>query len=211
VEGPTQNPAIRHLRKQQGKNLLTTLFLSQGTPLLLSGDEFLRTQKGNNNAWCQDNEISWVDWTLTEANADVLRFTRMLIELRKRHSAFRRRTFFRGTGPDGSFQPDIIWHGVVPEEPDFSHGSRTLAFALDGSLTGREPDDDFYVACNAWCEEIPFRIPPSPSGKEWRRIIDTFLPSPQDIVECEDGPLIPVHGKYPVAAHSMIVFQTFSG
>src|SRR5947199_7310209 len=101
VEGPTDNPEVLGLRRRQAKNMLTTLLLSQGVPMLTAGDEFLRTQGGNNNAWCQDNEVSWVDWSLTGRNAEFLRFTRKLIALRKQHPALRRREFFRGRGPRG--------------------------------------------------------------------------------------------------------------
>ena len=111
---------------------MATLLLSQGVPMILAGDEFLRTQQGNNNAWCQDNEISWVDWRLAEKNADFLRFMRMLIALRKRHPALRRRAFFRGAGPDEDLTPDIFWHGVEPDEPAFTTEGQTIAYTLDG-------------------------------------------------------------------------------
>jgi hypothetical protein len=117
TEGPTDDPAVLGLRKRQAKNLLLTLLLSQGVPMLLAGDEFLRTQGGNNNAYCQDNETSWVDWTLAERNADFLRFTRELIALRRRHPALRRRGFFRGRGSD---KPPDQSRGRSPvETPQF--------------------------------------------------------------------------------------------
>ncbi len=203
VEGPTNDPEIRGLRRRQAKNLLATLLLSQGVPMLLAGDEFLRTQRGNNNAWCQDNDIGWVDWTLAGTNADFLRFAREMIALRRRHPALRRRGFFRGRGDRG--EPDVVWHGVRPFFPDFTYPSRTLAYALDGRQTGREPDRDFYVACNAWSESLPFRIPPSPSGRPWRRAVDTALASPLDIGPPDEGPQVPAGNVYPVAKFSMIV------
>src|SRR6185369_1220428 len=145
-------------------------------------DEFLRTQRGN-NAWCQDNELSSVVGSLKKKNADFFRFVKELIAFRKRHPALRRRMHFRGPGPDGRLAPDIIWHGVEPYDPDFSAGGRILANYLDGHLTGREElDRDFYVACNAWREALPFRIPPSPSGRPWHRVIDTARASPQDFI-----------------------------
>ncbi|MSU80554.1 MAG: glycogen debranching enzyme GlgX [Gemmataceae bacterium] len=205
TEGVTHDPEILCLRRRQARNLLTTLMISQGVPMLLGGDEFLRTQKGNNNAWCQDNELSWIDWRLRESHADFLRFTTMLISLRKRHPALRRRTFFKGTGPDGLQRPDVIWHGVEPFAPDFFAGSRTLAFCLDGMRTDREPDRDFYVACNAWIEPIAFRIPRSPNGQRWRRAIDTSLLSPLDIVGLDEGPVVLAESTIHVAPHSMIV------
>lgn len=205
VEGPTHDPEVLRLRRRQAKNLLTTMMISQGVPMLLGGDEFLRTQKGNNNAWCQDNDISWVDWRLKDTNADFFRFTTLLIELRKRHPALRRRTFFRGNGPQHNLPADVIWHGVEPYAPDFSSGSRTLAFCLDGMQTGREADRDFYVACNAWVDGIPFRIPRSPNGRPWRRAIDTSLISPLDILGPDEGPIVPAEMTYYVADHSLIV------
>ena len=205
VEGPTHDPEVLRMRKRQAKNLLTTLMISQGVPMLLGGDEFLRTQKGNNNAWCHDNDISWVDWRLRETNADFLRFVTALISMRKQHPALRRRDFFRGVGPNGSLRPDVIWHGVEPYRPDFSFDSRTLAFCLDGTQTGHVLDRDFYVACNAWIEAIPFRLPRSPNGKRWRRAIDTSLLSPLDILGLDEGPVIPSELEYTVMGHSMIV------
>ncbi len=205
VEGPTDDPAVLGLRRRQARNLLATLLLSQGVPMLLAGDEFLRTQGGNNNAWCQDNEVSWVDWTLAVKNAGFLRFVREMIALRKRHPALRRRTFFRGRGPDGNLPPDILWHGVEPNQPDFSFHSRTLAFALDGSQTGREPDSDLYAAFNAWREPLSFRIPPAPSGRPWRRVVDTALASPLDVVPEEEGHQVPVGTLYPVAPFALVV------
>jgi glycogen operon protein len=205
VEGPTTQRDVLLLRQRQARNLMATLLLSQGVPMILAGDEFLRTQKGNNNAWCQDNDISWVDWTLAQTNADFLRFVKKMIALRRRHPALRRRTFFRGAGPAGDLPPDIIWHGTEPHFPDFAHDSHTIAFCLDGLQTGREPDRDFYVACNAWRETILFRIPPAPNGRPWHRVVDTAQTPPNDILDLDEGPVEPVGSLYPVAAHSMLV------
>jgi glycogen operon protein len=146
-----------------------------------------------------------VDWSLVKANADFLRFTRELIALRRRHPALRRRQFLRGRGPRGNLEPDVVWHGIEPWAPDFSGTSRTLAFTLNGGQTGREPDRDFYVACNAWCQALPFRVPPSPSGRAWRRVVDTALPSPQDIARPGERLAVPAGEVYAVAAHSLIV------
>jgi isoamylase len=208
IEGPTDDPLVLSLRRRQARNLMATLFLSQGVPMLLAGDEFLRTQRGNNNAWCQDNEISWLDWSLADKNADFLRFTQMMSALRRRHPALRRRTFFRGSGLDGNMAPDIIWHGVEPGQPDFSPWSRSIAFCLDGSLTGREPDRDFYIICNAWREPLGFRVPRSPSGRPWRRVVDTALPSPLDIVEDDAGPQVAADSRYTAAPYSLVVLMT---
>jgi len=204
-EGPTYDPEILALRRRQAKNLMTTLFLSQGVPMILSGDEFLRTQNGNNNAWCQDNATSWIDWELAEKNADFLRFMKMLIALRKRHPALRRPIFFRGSGQDGALPPDVIWHGITPNHPDFSGTARTLAYALDGRATGREEDRDFYVAINAWEEPLDFVIPHSPSGRRWRRTIDTMMPSPRDILDLDLGPRVAAGSSYRVGTRAMVV------
>jgi isoamylase len=197
VEGPTTNPEILGLRRRQARNLLATLFLSQGVPMILAGDEFLRTQGGNNNAWCQDNEVSWLDWSLGQKNGDFLRFTREMIALRQRHPALRRRRFFEGG--------DVIWHGVAPYKPDFSEASRTVALTLDGRKTGREPDRDFYMAFNAWREPLSFLIPPSPQGRSWRRIIDTAMAPPLDIVGVEEGLSVAAGSTYHLAAYSLVV------
>jgi glycogen operon protein len=251
AEGETADPAVLALRQRQARNLMGTLLLSQGVPMILAGDEFLRTQRGNNNAWCQDNEISWVDWRKADEHAGFLRFVRELIWLRRRHPALRRRRFLVGaidrptarTGvgpfpPGGPVRPgdaghadlaarptdsptlaaddgplaDIHWHGVEPFKPDFGPASRCLAFALDGRFTGREgeaddePDCDFYVALNAYHETIPFRVPASPTGRRWRRVIDTARPSPEDFVPEGEGPEVRPNVRYPVAAFSLIVF-----
>lgn len=135
----------------------------------------------------------------------------MLIALRKRHPALRRHSFFRGRGPLGDLRPDVIWHGVEENRPDFSPGSRTLAFALDGSQTGREPDRDFYIVCNAWIDTVEFHVPASPSDRAWRRVIDTALASPLDIVQIDKGPLVPHGSVYPVTGHSLLVLVTEAG
>lgn len=205
VEGTTDDPEVLQLRNRQVRNLLATLMLSQGVPMLLGGDEMLRTQRGNNNAWCQDNDTSWLNWHLQQPQEDFQRFARMLIKLRQNHPALRRRTFFRGAGPSRNLPPDIIWHGVQPYSPDFSFTSRTLAFALDGRYTGREPDHDFYIAMNAWSEPLAFVIPQSPSGSLWRRVIDTSLQSPRDIMEFTAAPAVTVSQPYLMAPFSMIV------
>ncbi|VTS03846.1 glycogen debranching protein GlgX [Tuwongella immobilis] len=217
VEGETDDPHIHGLRRRQAKNLFATLMLSQGVPMMLAGDEFLRTQQGNNNAWCQDNDISWVDWSLANSNADFLRFSREMIHLRKRHPVLRRRRFFQGevarTRIDGQTERlvDVVWHGQQPRKPDFSANSRAIAFALDGRLPGQEDglggviDCDLYVAMNASSESLPFLIPRSPSGRIWRRVVDTALASPLDILPETEAPRIVDNSTYIVAPNSLIV------
>jgi len=197
VEGPTDNPALLSLRRRQARNLLATLLLSQGVPMILAGDEMLRTQKGNNNAWCQDNDISWLDWGLLQRNADFFRFTRELIALRRRHPILRRRRFLQ----DG----DVAWHGTQPGKPDFSAASKTLALILDGRRTGREADRDFYMAFNAGREPAVFTIPSAPQKGGWRRAIDTALSSPHDIAGLDQGTPIAVGSRYALPGNSLLV------
>jgi glycogen operon protein len=209
VEGPTDDSRILKLRRRQAKNLIATLLLSQGVPMLLAGDEFLRTQRGNNNAWCQDDEVSWVDWSLADVNANFLRFVREMIQFRKRHSALRRREFLRGAAPAGSdIGPDIAWHGPNPGAPDFSAKSRAIAFSLDGQQTGRESDKDIYVAINGAFKAAEFVVPRSPSGMPWRRVVDTSLPPPQDIVAEDEGPVIATGAAYKLMPLSLMVLIT---
>jgi len=225
-EGPSDDPDVLKLRGKQARNLMATLLISQGVPMLLAGDEMLRTQQGNNNAWCQDNEIGWLDWRLLDVGrgspdparpgapdpTGFWRFVRMLIAMRRQHPALRRTDFFRGSGTNFDLRPDVVWHGTEPFQPDFGPLSRTLAFALDGTLTGRlapeTPDRDFYVACNSWIEALAFRIPHAPTERSWRRVIDTALPSPADIVERDEGPVVPFESTYQVEAHSMVLLMS---
>jgi glycogen operon protein len=208
AEGPTADERVNRLRQRQVRNLMATLLLSQGVPMILGGDEFLQTQMGNNNAWCQDNGTSWVDWTLKDRNAGFLRFVQKLIALRKAHPVLRRRTFF--TGGRGGGPPDILWHGAEPARPDFSATSLALAFALDGRCCDRpgKIDCDFYVAMNSGPYPVEFKIPASPSGRPWHWLIDTALAAPDDFQEASTRTSIPVLHAYSVQDHSMIVLTT---
>jgi glycogen operon protein len=205
AEGPSNDPEVERLRDRQARNLIATLLISQGVPMILAGDERLRTQNGNNNAWCQDNSTTWIDWTPKERSLEFLRFTRMMIALRKAHVVLRRRTFFKTER--GGLPPEILWHGVQPSQPDFSFDSHAIAFALDGRRCDRPNvvDRDIYVAINGSAALLAFSIPAAPSGHPWRRVVDTALPSPDDIVEEDHGPRVPVLEQYQVQAHSMVV------
>jgi len=171
LEGPTDDPQIEALRIRQIKNLTTLLMLSQGTPMLLMGDEVRRTQKGNNNAYSQDNEISWFDWDLLETQSDLLRFTKEIIRFNHHYKLFQAETYW--TIPGG---PDIAWHGVELNQPDWGHDSHTLAF----ELVQPECDEHIHVMVNAYWEPLEFEIPGLVPGKSWHRVIDTFLPTPDD-------------------------------
>lgn len=243
IEGETTDPQVLSLRRRQAKNFIATLLLSQGVPMLTAGDEFLRTQQGNNNAWCQDNDVSWVNWSLKDKHEDFLRFVREMIHFRHRHPCLRRKEFFKGefakqqpvdqaltsgdSGPHrrpGAGVPpvppalqglaDIYWHGTEPSAPDFGPDSRAIAFVIDGRYTRREDalpksvDADLYVAINGDDVATAFKIPAAPQRKRWRRVIDTSLASPQDIVADENGPVVAEGTRFPVGPFSVIVLVT---
>jgi glycogen operon protein len=176
AEGPTDDPAVLALRARQQRNFLATLFLSQGVPMLLGGDELGRTQHGNNNAWCQDNEISWYDWST--ADEELLAFTRRLIELRREHPVFRRASFLTGSSPRGSGLPDVWWFrpdGRRMTQRDWQRpDARTLGVFLNGeeirTRTERgEPivDDSFLLLFNAYSEPVEFTLPTRRFGTHW--------------------------------------------
>ncbi len=173
-EGETDDAAINIKRQKMQKNLLATMMLSQGVPMLLAGDEFSRTQKGNNNAYCQDNDLSWVDWSLCDRNQDLLAFVRELIRFRRSHPNLRRRTFFSGHGSPDGLQPDIQWFGPEGGEPDWEHG-RTLAFLVSGHHrnTGYETDtDDVFAILHNGEHDIDYVIPDA-GGEPWQIALST--------------------------------------
>jgi isoamylase len=188
-EGESTDPAINDLRLRQMKNAATILILSQGVPMILMGDEIGRTQKGNNNSYCHDNEYSWMDWRLVEANSALLRFFQKVIAFRHRHPALRRSRFFEHRDVHGIGSADVSFHGVQPFCPDFSAGSRCLAFMLAGK-NAQEPDSDIYVAMNMYWDGLPFRVPDPLAGAHWRVAINTSMPSPQDIIDPGDEPVL---------------------
>lgn len=184
AEGGTSDPSIEAARSRQIRNFLATLILSIGTPMLLGGDEIRRTQGGNNNAYCQDNILSWTDWTRLETHADIHRFCRGLIRFRMRHPAFRRSEFFTGADTDGNEMPDITWYGEDGGPPDWSSIDLTLAALLDGSKAetrGDVTDSDFYLMFNASDRPVIFRIPARPGKAPWHKVIDTAARPPGDL------------------------------
>jgi isoamylase len=184
VEGPTDDPQINALRERQRRNFLTTLFLSQGVPMLCGGDEWGRTQNGNNNAYCQDNEISWFNWERDEKQNQLLGFTRKLIQLRRDHPVFRRPKFFQGRRIRGSEIRDVMWFnpgGNEMSEKEWAHPFvRCLGMLLSGDTMDvfnfeGEPirDDTFLLLINAHYEPIPFVLP-GQEHIEWQLILDTM-------------------------------------
>jgi isoamylase len=199
VEGETSDPAIEALRQQQIKNFLAVLMLSQGIPMILAGDEIRRTQRGNNNAYCQDNEISWFDWKLVEKNEELFRFFKLMIAFRKHHPHLCREHFFTGE-PDEHGVRDIEWHGCRLFSPGWHDPHcRTLAF----TIWGLSQDDDLHVMLNMAESGLDFEIPPL-KGRRWLKVIDTALPSPLDIAEPGEETAVP-GSRYHVSKHSVVV------
>jgi len=189
AEGPTDDPAVNALRNHQKRNFLSTLFLSQGIPMLLGGDEIGRTQKGNNNGYCQDNEISWFDWQ--SADHDLLAFTTKLIELRKQHPVFRRRRWFQGRPIHGATVTDLGWftpEGAEMAEEHWGEGfAKAVGVFLNGEAIGdpdprgeRIVDDSYYVLFNAHHEPLRFVLPKENWGKEWTVVLDTAATRAED-------------------------------
>ncbi|MEO8380757.1 MAG: isoamylase, partial [Acidobacteriota bacterium] len=197
VEGESDDPAIEALRRRQVRNFLTLLLVSQGTPMLLAGDELGRTQRGNNNAYCQDNELSWVQWDA--ADEELLAFTRRLIAFRKETPAVRRDTFLRGATSPRTGRMDVTWHGARLGQPEFGTSARVLAMHLGGEqLT--PADRDVYVAVNAWMGEVAFELPDPPEGEVWQLLFDTSRP---EVTEALQGVR-----SYALAAHSCLVLRS---
>ena len=186
-EGSTTNPEILALRRRLMKNAVAILFVSQGVPMILMGDEVARTKKGNNNTYCQDNDLTWFDWTRLKTQADMLRFFANCIAFRKAHPVLRNRFHFQQIDSNNSGYPDISWHGVEAWNPDWSPSSRILAFMLCGehARAGKQPDDYIYVGMNMHWDAHTFDLPRLPKGWAWHQFANTSLPSPDDI--CEPG------------------------
>ncbi|MEG9224774.1 glycogen debranching protein GlgX [Aeromicrobium sp. Sec7.5] len=215
VEGPTDDPEILAMRERQRRNFLATMLLSQGVPMLLHGDELGRTQGGNNNVYCQDNEVAWLDWSLAEDEADLLRFTSALTRLRRQHPVFRRRRFFSGrpVRRDGGL-PDIAWFTPTAEEmTDQSWGDdfgRSVAVFLNGDAIAerdergeRITDDSFLLAFNAYHETIQFTLPDGEYADRWRVVVDTA----EGVVEPAGAEPRPAGDSFDVPGRSLVVLQ----
>ncbi len=208
-EGPTKNPEIEFIRVRQVKNMLSTLLLSQGIPMLVAGDEFRRTQKGNNNAYCQDNDISWIDWELMEKNTELVRFVRTLIEFRKAQPTVRRRQFLTGTPNSKGGWPDVSWYSPQGTAVDWHASDQTISCLLaapseadDPQLLGRE----VLMLFNANGAATRFTIPSIAKSKQWRLFIDTSAKYPNDIYPKLDGPRLPISGVHHLLYKSMAVY-----
>lgn len=210
-EGPTNNPAIEKVRLRQMRNFICTLMISLGTPMILGGDELGRTQRGNNNAYCQDNEISWYDWSLLNQNRDFFRFVQEMLAFRLRHPVFLRPEFFSGIDGNYNAIPDITWFDEFGNNPDWLKIDKRLAYRLDGSKADTfadRDDNDFYIMFNAGKEECLFTIAEAPSGKKWFRVADTSLESPEDIVNPGLEQAIPSQKEYLVRDRSTVILMS---
>jgi isoamylase len=213
VEGETDDPAVNELRERQIRNFLTTLLLSQGVPMLLGGDEIARTQRGNNNAYCQDNEISWIDWRLDERAERMLRWTRRLIELRARHPVFRRGDFLSGEERLGSGAPDVWWFrpdGRKMTQRNWrDDATLTLGVFLNGAEIPTQTaqgapviDDSFLVLFNAGAEGVVFTLPAVAYGRRWTNEVSTADP------DAEAGSAVfPARGVVPIESRSLVLLR----
>nr|WP_245395268.1 glycogen debranching protein GlgX [methane-oxidizing endosymbiont of Gigantopelta aegis] len=204
VEGDTDDPAILALRRRQAKNTFAILLLSQGVPMLLAGDEFLHSQQGNNNCYCQDNELAWLNWEQAEQNQDMVRFVRLMIRLRKRHASLMRRHFFTGKLIEGRDIPDIRWQHTRPDQmPEWDNpDNRFLAFTL-GAADPREPD--IFIALNMDEHAISVELPVI-SDHYWCLSVDTARPGEEDIIPRPEQTRY-CETSYTIHPHSVVVFE----
>jgi glycogen operon protein len=209
VEGPTDDPAIRAAREQQKRNILATLLLSQGVPMILSGDELGRTQQGNNNAYCQDNEISWLDWDLGDDGRALLEFTRQVVRIFHNHPVFRRRRFFQGRRIRNSGLKDLTWYGPhgdeMTDELWDASGLQTIGLRMAGdAIEERGPrgerivDDTLLLILNAEAKQHDFRLP---RGRgTWRLVFDTARSKPP-------ARSTSIRGTYRLAGRSTVLLR----
>ncbi len=217
-EGPTVNKHINDLRARQKRNFLAMLLFSQGIPMLVGGDEFGRTQHGNNNAYCQDNELSWIDWERASEEEDLIRFMRHLIRLRKRHRTFHRNYFFQGRQIHGAGVKDITW--LRPDGGEMTETEWQMVFArclgvfyagdaIDETDDHGQPvyDDNLLLLFNAHHEAIPFRIPPYPPNARWHALVDTSYADGRR----NDGRYFYSGGEYPLKSRSLVLLAQWKG
>ena len=214
VEGETDDPAVIALRGRLQRNAFALLFLSQGVPMISMGDELGRTQNGNNNAYCHDEEWNWLDWapektpkTPRSDGEGLRRFVGLMAEFRRRHSQLRRSEYFTGKDVQGIGYPDISWHGTQPRQPDWGSDSHSLAFMIAGDMSAPGgPEADFiYAAFNMWHKPLSFGLPLLPVGMRWRLVVDTARPSPDDFNEPGSEPLVADQSQITLTERSVIV------
>jgi glycogen operon protein len=202
VEGPTRRKHIVELRRRQVKNLMASLLLSEGTPMIVAGDELLRTQLGNNNAYCQDNATSWFDWTQVEKNAEMHRFTQALIRFRKEQPNVRRPSFLTGNGPDGQL-PDVTWFGADGQAVNWTGPHKSLVCVLGTAGLDDPAARYIMLLVHAGGDSQEFAVPASVRRLPWRLFVDTAAESPGDIYPEANGPGIPASGRIRLVNHSL--------
>jgi glycogen operon protein len=207
-EGPSDDMMVEQIRERLTKNFFATMMISLGTPMILGGDEMGRTQKGNNNAYCQDNQISWYDWPLLQKNTGLFRFAREMIAFRFRHHGFMRPEFY--TGRNGSYNaiPDITWFDEWGKTPDWENIGYSIALRMDGSkaeILADRDDNDFFIMLHGGSKKMVFSVCAPLPGKRWVRAVDTGLPSPEDILLPGTEKDLPYSGRYTVQARSMVI------
>ena len=203
-EGPTDDPVITALRQKQVKNFMAILMLSQGVPMILAGDEIMRSQQGNNNCYCQDNELSWTDWSLLEKNKEMFCFTKGMIALRKRHPSLMQKRFLHGTKPEDRTMADISWHGATLNKPGWDNSeSRILAC----TLSRVEPDEeDLHIMFNMSQKDVTMELPLL-TKENWHLAVDTARSNQKDLVEVERQQ--PITGKtIRVKSNSVVVCES---
>jgi glycogen operon protein len=210
AEGPTWKKEVEAARVRQIKNMLATLFLSQGVPMLVSGDECRRTQRGNNNAYCQDNLISWFDWKLPKKHDDILRFCRELILFRRKEPTLRQRNFLIGQPRKAGALPDISWHGPSGGNVNWSNGLGRSLICLISAIPHSEDVDPsrhhVMMMCHAGTQPREFRFPDAAKRFRWQLFLDTAAPSPNDIHPDFDGPFANVNKPLTLESLSMRVY-----
>lgn len=206
-EGPSTDPAVNELRCRQMKNAIAMLMVSQGVPMILAGDELANTQDGNNNAYCHDSELSWLNWTQLESNADLFRFVKNCIAFRMAHPVLRSKTHFTNRDYVGSGYADITWHGTQAWNADWSGTNRSVAFMLCGKHAkgGTVVDNYVYVAMNMYWDTLPFTLPGLPDELKWHVFVNTGAPSPQDSWQPGSEPLLDDQSRFVVGGRSVVI------
>jgi glycogen operon protein len=212
VEGPTDDEGVRALRARQQRNVLATLLLSQGVPMILHGDELGRTQQGNNNTYAQDSELSWIDWST--ADVPLSEFVAAVVQLRRQHPTFRRARFFDGRPvklEEGAPLPDIEWYrpdgsAMAPEDWDAGFGRAIAVFLNGAGIRERDrrgqpiSDANFLLCFNGADEDVDFTLPDESHAVEWETLVDTAGSG-------ADSPFVPARSTIPVAGHAVVVLR----